>query len=218
MTTLKKKVASRTTETETWLETEPGYCVALPEPDAAQKLLKRPAPLPHTITLLPPAKAKGLVIQWGLHETPLGRALVAICGKHLIATSFVVKSDRNTQTLFEEQWQQNILVQDQQATAPWVKKVFTKNPKNLPLLLVGSDFHQSVWQALFRIPAGTVVRYGDLAKAIGRPRAARAIGNAVGANHIGWVVPCHRVVHSDGSMRGFGWGEAVKRRFLAFEG
>ncbi len=84
-------------------------------------------------------------------------------------------------------------------------------------LTAGTPFQQQVWQTLLRIPAGETRSYGRVAAAIGRPRAARAVGQAVGANPIAIIVPCHRVVGSDGSLTGFGGGVEQKRRMLEME-
>ncbi|MBN1420338.1 MAG: methylated-DNA--[protein]-cysteine S-methyltransferase [Planctomycetes bacterium] len=81
-----------------------------------------------------------------------------------------------------------------------------------------SAFDRLVWRALLRIPFGKVAGYGEVARAIGRPGAARAVGGAVGRNPLPIVVPCHRVVRSDGSLGGFSAGLAIKRRLLANEG
>jgi len=81
----------------------------------------------------------------------------------------------------------------------------------------GTPFQQQVWQALRRIPAGETRSYGWVAAAIGRPKAARAVGQAVGANPINIVVPCHRVVGSDGSLTGYGGGLPLKQRLLDLE-
>jgi O-6-methylguanine DNA methyltransferase len=83
----------------------------------------------------------------------------------------------------------------------------------------GTPFQQAVWRALLTIPPGQVLTYGDVAVALGKPRgAARAVGQAVGANPFLIVVPCHRVVGSDGALTGFGGGLAVKERLLMLEG
>jgi O-6-methylguanine DNA methyltransferase len=81
----------------------------------------------------------------------------------------------------------------------------------------GTDFDRAVWGALRRIPPGETRTYGDVARALGRPRAARAVGNACGRNPVPVVVPCHRVVAS-GGIGGFGLGLGLKRRLLALEG
>ncbi|MFB0558650.1 MAG: methylated-DNA--[protein]-cysteine S-methyltransferase [Candidatus Bathyarchaeia archaeon] len=94
---------------------------------------------------------------------------------------------------------------------------------NLPLDLRGTEFQKEVWHAIHKIPHGKLSSYGRLAVAIGRPNAARAVGNAVGANPCGIVIPCHRVIWSNGGLGGFGGGYDkerldVKRRFLVIEG
>jgi O-6-methylguanine DNA methyltransferase len=88
----------------------------------------------------------------------------------------------------------------------------------LPLDLRGTAFQARVWQALCAIPWGRTSTYADVAHAIGRPRAVRAVGVANGANPVPIVVPCHRVVGSDGRLTGYGGGLALKRRLLTLEG
>ena len=89
---------------------------------------------------------------------------------------------------------------------------------DIPLRLEGSEFQRSVWHALLEIPYGETTTYGALASAIGRPGQARAIGGAVGANPLGIIVPCHRVVGANGSLTGFGGGLDNKVTLLAREG
>ena len=87
----------------------------------------------------------------------------------------------------------------------------------LPVKTNGTPFQRQVWQALREIPLGTTISYGELAKHIGRPAAVRAVGLANGSNPVGVIVPCHRVIGSNGSMTGFGGGIDVKRKLLALE-
>ncbi len=89
---------------------------------------------------------------------------------------------------------------------------------DLPLDLRGTPFQLSVWSALLEIPYGETRSYLQIANAIGRPRAARAVGAANGANPVGIVVPCHRVIAADGSLHGYGGGLDLKARLLAMEG
>jgi len=88
---------------------------------------------------------------------------------------------------------------------------------NIPVYTAGTVFQQAVWQALRNIPVGTTLSYGALAKKLGRPKAVRAVGTANGANPIGIVIPCHRVIGMDGSMTGYGGGIERKRWLLAHE-
>lgn len=88
----------------------------------------------------------------------------------------------------------------------------------LPLDLRGTPFQLAVWAQLRRIPAGVVISYTELARRVGRPRAFRAAAAACGANPVGVLVPCHRVIASDGGLGGFGFGVAIKRELLRREG
>ncbi len=88
---------------------------------------------------------------------------------------------------------------------------------NIPVYTVGTVFQQAVWRALRNIPAGTTLSYSALAKKLGRPKAVRAVGTANGANPVGIVIPCHRVIGMDGSMAGYGGGLERKRWLLAHE-
>lgn len=88
----------------------------------------------------------------------------------------------------------------------------------LPLDLVGTPFQREVWQALLEIPSGATRAYGEIAARIGRPSAVRAVGGAIGRNPVSIVVPCHRVIGSDGSLTGFGGGLPRKRALLGIEG
>jgi methylated-DNA-[protein]-cysteine S-methyltransferase len=88
---------------------------------------------------------------------------------------------------------------------------------DLTFEMIGTDFQQQVWQELCRIPYGKTISYGDLARRIGNPKAVRAVGLANGKNPLWLVVPCHRVIGSDGSMTGYGGGIKRKRWLLEFE-
>lgn len=94
--------------------------------------------------------------------------------------------------------------------APWKAPRFT-------LDLRGTVFQRSVWRALMRIPFGTTASYRDIAQAIGSPKAVRAVAGACGANPIAIAVPCHRIIHSDGSISGYRWGVNRKRKLLLLE-
>jgi len=89
---------------------------------------------------------------------------------------------------------------------------------DLRLEPLGSPFERAVWQALLDIPYGTVVSYADVARAVGRPGAARAVGSANGRNPIAVIIPCHRVIGADGALRGYGGGLAAKLALLRLEG
>lgn len=89
---------------------------------------------------------------------------------------------------------------------------------DFPLELRGSEFQKDVWRAVERVPYGRTATYGQIAHVIGRPKASRAVGAANGANPIPIVIPCHRILGSNGSLTGYGGGLPMKRRLLALEG
>jgi methylated-DNA-[protein]-cysteine S-methyltransferase len=94
----------------------------------------------------------------------------------------------------------------------------TRRAFSVQVTLEGTEFQRTVWKALQAIPYGTTLTYGELARRIGRPDAARAVGLANGANPVPIVVPCHRVIGADGSLTGFGGGLNTKRTLLELEG
>ena len=88
---------------------------------------------------------------------------------------------------------------------------------DIPLLMVGTDFQKSVWKALTKVPYGATSTYSQTAKDINNQRAVRAVGNAIGANPISIIIPCHRIIGSDGSLVGYGGGLSIKKRLLKLE-
>ena len=165
-------------------------------------------------TYISPRDIKGRTVHWAILEGEIGRALVAVCDGALCWISMDDLGDRQMRQRFMEVWGAADL---QERQLPLMKQALKAKPPALPLLLAATPFQHSVWKLLLRIPRGNLVRYGDIALAMKKPNAARAVGNAVGSNPVTWVVPCHRVGHSNGSLHGFGWGEACKRRFLGLE-
>lgn len=102
----------------------------------------------------------------------------------------------------------------------YLEAVFSGNPTRLPLYYfpIGTSFVQAVWRALQKVPCGKVTTYGEIARTIGYPKAARAVGQACGANPLPLLIPCHRVVATNGKLGGFSAGLAWKRLLLQVEG
>ena len=92
------------------------------------------------------------------------------------------------------------------------------DPRDLPLAPPGTDFQRAVWAELLDIPYGESRTYGDIAKALDRPRGAQAVGQAVGRNPIGIIIPCHRILGTGGKLTGFAWGLEKKKWLLRHEG
>lgn len=107
---------------------------------------------------------------------------------------------------------------DDESAAKLADYLFQRECLSPPGLQVeGTPFQRDVWQALLAIPFGTVVTYRQIANAIGRPTSVRAVANAIGANPIAWLIPCHRVIRSDGSLGGYRWGLSRKQAMLSWE-
>jgi AraC family transcriptional regulator of adaptative response/methylated-DNA-[protein]-cysteine methyltransferase len=119
-----------------------------------------------------------------------------------------------------KRWPQAHLQENLQTTLAIVETMFgikKKSSKPLSLHVSGTNFQTSVWKALLQISPGTVTSYSRVANAIGRPTAARAVGLAVGANPVAFVIPCHRVIQQSGRLGGFRWGETRKHAIHAWE-
>jgi AraC family transcriptional regulator of adaptative response/methylated-DNA-[protein]-cysteine methyltransferase len=166
------------------------------------------------------AAGAGLVIRWGLHAGAIGTALIGLTDRGVCWLSFVVDGDAAAALAeFRREWAGATLVEDPAATAPVAALAFGRAPAEggLRLLLKGTNFQVKVWEALLRIPSGTVVSYEAVARAIGRPTAMRAVGAAVGRNPISLIIPCHRVIQKTGVVHAYRWGVARKRALLAWE-
>jgi AraC family transcriptional regulator of adaptative response/methylated-DNA-[protein]-cysteine methyltransferase len=161
---------------------------------------------------------RGLEIRWGRHDSPFGPAFAAVTARGLCALGF---GDDEVEAFGElaGDWPGATLVRDDAATAPWLARAFAPHAggEGLALFVRATPFQLQVWRALLAVPAGRVTTYGAIAAAIGRPTAARAVGNAVGANPVAWLIPCHRVIRELGTFGGYRWGRARKRVMLGWE-
>jgi AraC family transcriptional regulator of adaptative response/methylated-DNA-[protein]-cysteine methyltransferase len=166
------------------------------------------------------AGGAGLEIRYGIHPSPFGPALVAtthrgICGLHF--------QDGNTDALalLRRDWPRAAFRRDADGMSALAGRLFgplaSAHNKPLALLVRGSNFQVKVWRALLDLPFGTVATYRDLAERIGAPGAARAVGSAIGANPIGWLIPCHRVIRASGELSRYRWGAVRKAAMLGWE-
>lgn len=119
-------------------------------------------------------------------------------------------------TEWKKAWKSTKFIHDPKAVSPAVKAMAKADP--MKLTMVGTPFQCAVWQNLLNIPRGEVITYAELARRSKNPKAVRAAGSACGANPVAILVPCHRVIASDGGLGGFGGGLSVKRRLLKEEG
>ncbi|WP_296077947.1 bifunctional helix-turn-helix domain-containing protein/methylated-DNA--[protein]-cysteine S-methyltransferase [uncultured Agrobacterium sp.] len=167
-------------------------------------------------------KGRGLQIRYGYHPSPFGLALVMITDRGLAGCAFADPGEDTA--CFEDmarRWPNAIYVEDQAATAPYAERIFDParwtSDKPLRVVLLGTDFQVRVWQSLLKIPMGRAVTYSHVAQDIGQPTASRAVGAAIGANPISFVVPCHRALGKSGALTGYHWGITRKRAMLGWE-
>jgi AraC family transcriptional regulator of adaptative response/methylated-DNA-[protein]-cysteine methyltransferase len=168
---------------------------------------------------------EGLEIRYGYHSTPFGECLIAVTGRGVCGLSFVPLRERvpALESLAKE-WRNAQIAEDAAGTKRMVQRIFSGSGLGeraaegpLPLLLRGTNFQLKVWEALLAIPAGSVTTYEAIARRIGSPGSARAVGTAVGRNPIAYLIPCHRVIRGTGELGGYRWGPGRKRLILACE-
>ena len=160
-------------------------------------------------------------IEFSIGPSPIGNLLVAKSEKGLCAVR-VRDSEAGLERSLRERFGGADVVRDEKRLAPLRKQVLAaiagKPARGLSLDVRGTEFQRAVWRELSRIPAGATRSYADIAKAIGKPKATRAVANACGANNLPVVIPCHRVIAKDGSIGGYTGGLHIKRALLDAEG
>lgn len=164
----------------------------------------------------------GLTVRYGFHPSPFGECLIAVTPRGVCHLAFVHPvSRRDALERLRLAWPRAECVADQSATRAVAARAFpppgsTRQPA-LALHVKGTNFQLKVWEALLRVPDGAVTTYGEIASAVGNPKASRAVGTAVGSNPISYLIPCHRVIRSTGELGGYAWGPDRKRVMLALE-
>ncbi len=165
---------------------------------------------------------EGLTIHYGFHPSPFGSALVMATERGLAGLAFADQG-RELAALadMKSRWIRANYVEDSARTAAVAKRIFDpaqwQSAQPLRVVLIGTDFEVRVWDMLLKIPMGKLVTYSDIAGRIDAPKAARAVGAAVGKNPVSFVVPCHRVVGKSGELTGYHWGITRKRAMLGWE-
>ena len=161
---------------------------------------------------------RGETIRWTHFDSPLGRMLIAATTKGICRLTFD-DSVESLQRLFPKA----TIVEDDGGLKELVEGALVAIEKplaapDLPIDVAGTAFQEAVWRELRKIPAGETRSYADIAAAIGAPKAVRAVGSANGDNHVCVLIPCHRVIRSDGSLGGYGGGIERKKKLLEAEG
>ncbi|OBY72793.1 methylated-DNA--[protein]-cysteine S-methyltransferase [Acinetobacter gyllenbergii] len=163
---------------------------------------------------------QSLTIHYQFAETLFGEVLIASTHKGICALSFVENRADALQQL-TAQFPQAEFIEQLDAFQHSALALFQKDQPQLAeikLHLKGTEFQLKVWQSLLKIPMGQLSTYGELAKAIEHPKAARAVGTAIGSNPVAFLIPCHRVIQSTGALGGYEWGTLRKTALIGWEG
>jgi AraC family transcriptional regulator, regulatory protein of adaptative response / methylated-DNA-[protein]-cysteine methyltransferase len=165
---------------------------------------------------------EGLEIKYGFHPSPFGKALIMATERGLAGVAFADAGEEETALAdMRRRWPKASYVADEVRTAAIARRVFDptqwRPDQPLRVVLIGTDWEVRVWEALLKIPMGSVATYSGIADKVCSPAAARAVGAAVGKNPVAFVVPCHRVIGKSGDLTGYHWGITRKRAMLGWE-
>ena len=162
-------------------------------------------------------QGEAITVGYCWRDSAFGEALVMATDRGICGIAFSAETGRE-KTLQDmvDRWSKAHFEANSDKAHRLAKDVF-EAWKPAHLHLIGAPFQIKVWEALMRIPSGQVTTYSDIATAVGKPKATRAVGTAIGKNPISWIIPCHRALRKSGSLGGYHWGLPIKRTMLAFE-
>ena len=162
---------------------------------------------------------KNVKITYGYGLTPFGEALIGFTKRGVSYLGFVDNNNENKEQLFErfkEIWAKADLIEENNEAQEYLNKIFIDKEK-FDLYVKGTNFQINIWKALLNIPNGSITTYQEIANSINKPKAVRAVASAIGSNHIGYLIPCHRVLAKSGAMSGYRWGIERKKILVAYE-
>ncbi len=167
-------------------------------------------------------RGAGMDVVYGFHATPIGEVLVAQTGRGVCYLGFLMDQERDVPIAkMKAHMPLARYRSSDEETAAAMEQIMAiwrgQGRGRLKLDLYGTNLQLQVWQALLRIPTGETVTYKDVAEQLDRPKASRAIGNAVGANPVSLLIPCHRVIRGTGIIDNYGWGSPRKKVLLGLE-
>ncbi len=167
-------------------------------------------------------EGEGLTIRYGVHEGPFGDFFLAVTSKGVCALWFLSGDGAGKATEeLRKSWRRAKLVEDPKGTKAVAGRIFgppgRRSAPKLNVIVKGTNFQVKVWEALVRIPPGSVVSYEAVAARIGAPRAVRAVGSALARNPVSFLVPCHRVIRKTGAIGNYGGGTVRKKAMIAWE-
>ncbi len=175
-------------------------------------------------------RGSGIRIEYGIHETPFGTCLIGVTERGICWLSFVNIDDdpKVEMEKMKEHWHQSVFHQDQGLTSVFIEQIFNRPlagqagqgaaaQSKIHVFVKGTNFQIKVWEALLRLPIGSVTTYQNIAERIKNPKAMQAVGSAVGSNHIAYLIPCHRVIRKDGILGEYRWSAPRKKSIIGWE-
>jgi len=164
----------------------------------------------------------GLTMSYGFHPSPFGTALMMATARGLAGLAFADSGEEQAALAdMQSRWPRANIIADTAGTALLAARIFDprlwRANRPLRVVLIGTDFEVRVWETLLKIPLGRAMTYSDIAAKLLAPKAARAVGAAVGKNPVSFVVPCHRVLGKSGDITGYHWGLTRKCAMLGWE-
>ena len=161
---------------------------------------------------------QGMQILYGFHPTPFGDCLLALTQRGICYLAFITGDRDSALDKLRKEWANAHLQEDPARTKPVIEQIFApQQDTSLGLHLRGTNFQLKVWEALLRLPSGSVVAYEDLARQVGSGKAAQAVGNALAHNPVAYLIPCHRVLRKAGDFGGYRYGALRKKAILGWE-
>ncbi|MGH1462377.1 MAG: bifunctional helix-turn-helix domain-containing protein/methylated-DNA--[protein]-cysteine S-methyltransferase [Neptuniibacter sp.] len=165
------------------------------------------------------SQGEGMQICFGTEVTPLGKSLIAWTSRGICYLAFYDETPEVYVKELKVEWPNAEFIRNDQDASCWANKIFINPELNQPLylLLKGTNFQIKVWEALLRVSSGQLVSYSQLAQIAESPKASRAVGSAMAANKIGFLIPCHRVIRESGELGHYRWGAERKSALQAWE-
>jgi len=163
-------------------------------------------------------KGEGILIDYGIHKSPFGDCIIAATDRGICSISFIDNDSSEIFAKLRGEWENAKIINNQKRTKLFAEQIFDPaSKKDLKLLVRGTKFQIKVWEALLKIPFGSVVNYKAIANIIKTPGAVRAVSSAVGVNPVAYVIPCHRVIRREGVIGQYHWGAARKTAIIGWE-
>ena len=166
-------------------------------------------------------RGSGIRIHYGFHETTFGTALIGVTERGICWLSFLQADEEPRRELeqMKTHWHNSVFSESLELTQKFIDQIFNRVDLKQPLhvFVKGTNFQIKVWEALLKIPMGSVATYQNIASTIKSPKAMQAVGSAVGSNHVAYLIPCHRVIRKDGILGEYRWSAARKKSIIGWE-